>query len=57
MRRRVAGRATTGVARVMTVDIALRRVAGRATTGPTSRGRVSAIVYKGGRLVRDSRSD
>ena len=29
----------------------------RATTGPTSRGRVAATVYKGGKLVRDSRSD
>ena len=40
-----------------TVEIARRRVADRATTGPTSCGRVAVTVYKGGRLVWDSRSD
>ena len=34
-----------------------RRVALRATTGPTPHGRFAAIVYKGGRLDQDSRSD
>ena len=42
---------------VTTAEIARRRVAGWATTGPTPCGRVTAIVYKGGRLDRDSRSD
>ena len=57
VRRQVQGRVTTGVSRATTVEIARQRVARRATTGPTPRRHVAAIVYKGGRLVRDSRSD
>ena len=41
----------------MMAEIVRRRVAGRTTTGPTPHGRVAATVYKGGRLVRDSRFD
>ena len=40
-----------------TAEIARRRVLDQATTGPTPRGRVATIIYKGGRLVQDSRSD
>ena len=40
-----------------TAKIARRRVVGRAMTGPTPRGRVAAIVYKGGRLDWVSCSD
>ena len=46
-----------GVARATTTEIARQRVTGRATTGPTPCGRVASTVYKGGRLVWDSRSD
>ena len=48
---------TTGVGRATTGEISQLWVAQRATTGSTLRGRVASIVYKGGKLVRDSRSD
>ena len=57
-RRQVARRATTG--RGSDDDrlrVRRRQVADRATTGPTPRARVAATIYKGGKLVRDSRSD
>ena len=48
---------TTGRGRARTAEIARPRITSRATTGPTPRGRIASTVYKGAKLVRDSRSD